>query len=156
MDEPTFAKSVDYTKAKSNFLCKYYLRWLILSLIILLNTSLCLLFFKRIIWLRFNRAVHCLHRHDFSFGLPNVPFNLWETFKLEERFGFNKSNLSLWVSDQIKGLALSLVIGVPLLMSLMWIVSQMGTFWWLWAFVFLWLFQVVMIVLYPMFIYPFQ
>ena len=156
MDEPTFTKSVEYTEAKSNFSSVSTIYdGLILALIILLGVlpyaydSLSALFGYGLLGQSLVFIVTL-----FLLGLPNVPFNWWETFKLEERFGFNKSTLKLWVSDQIKGLALSLVIGVPLLMGLMWIVTQMGTFWWLWAFVFLWLFQVVMIVLYPMFILP--
>ena len=156
MDEPTFSKSVEYTEAKSNFSCVSTIYdGLILSLIILLGVlpyaydSLSALFGEGLLGQSMVFIVTL-----FLLGLPNIPFNWWETFKLEERFGFNKSTLKLWVSDQIKGLALSFVIGVPLLMGLMWIVTQMGTFWWLWAFVFLWLFQVVMIVLYPMFILP--
>jgi STE24 endopeptidase len=90
----------------------------------------------------------------FLIGLPSLPFSWWSTFKLEEKFGFNKSTLSLWISDQVKGFVLSIIIGVPLIAALIWIVNQMGDFWWVWAFVFFWLFQVVMLVLYPMFILP--
>ena len=156
MDEPTFAKSVEYTEAKSKFSSVSTIYdGLILTLIITLgilpfayNSLSGLLGYG----LLGQSLVFIITL--FLLGLPNLPFNWWETFKLEERFGFNKSSLKLWISDQIKGLALGLIIGVPLLMGLMWIVTQMGAYWWLWAFVFLWLFQVVMIVLYPMFILP--
>ncbi len=156
MDEPTFAKSVEYTEAKSKFSSVSTIYdGLILTLIISLgilpyayNSLSGLLGYG----LLGQSLVFIITL--FLLGLPNLPFNWWETFKLEERFGFNKSSLKLWISDQIKGLALGLIIGVPLLMGLMWIVTQMGAYWWLWAFVFLWLFQVVMIVLYPMFILP--
>ena len=156
MDEPTFTRSVEYTVAKSNFSSVSTIYdGFILVLIILLGALpyaydlLSALFGYGLIGQSLVFIVTL-----FLLGLPNLPFNWWEIFKLEERFGFNKSTLRLWVSDQIKGLAISLVIGVPLLVGLMWIVTQMGTFWWLWAFVFLWLFQVIMIVLYPMFILP--
>ena len=156
MDEPTFAKSVEYTEAKSKFSSVSTIHdGLILTLIITLgilpyayNSLSGLLGYG----LLGQSLVFIITL--FLLGLPNLPFNWWETFRLEERFGFNKSSLKLWISDQIKGLALGLIIGVPLLMGLMWIVTQMGVYWWLWAFVFLWLFQVVMIVLYPMFILP--
>ncbi|MDC3132527.1 M48 family metallopeptidase [Opitutae bacterium] len=156
MDEPTFAKSVEYTEAKSKFSSVSTIYdGLILTLIITLgilpyayNYLSSLLGYS----LLGQSLVFIITL--FLLGLPNLPFNWWETFKLEERFGFNKSSLKLWISDQIKGLALGLIIGVPLIMGLMWIVTQMGDYWWLWAFVFLCLFQVVMIVLYPMFILP--
>ena len=156
MDEPTFARSVEYTEAKSKFSSVSTIYdGLILALVIALGilpyaySSLSDLFGYGLLGQSLVFIVTL-----FFLGLPSLPFNWWESFKLEERFGFNKSSLKLWVSDQIKGLALGLIIGVPVLMALMWIVTQMGTYWWLWAFVFLWLFQVVMIVLYPMFILP--
>ena len=136
MDELTFIRSVEYTEAKSNFSSASTIYdGLILALIILFGVlpyaynSLSALFGYGLVGQSLVFIVTL-----FLLGLPNLPFNWWETFKLEERFGFNKSTLKLWVSDQIKSLALSLVIGVPLLICLMWIVSQMGTFWWLWAF----------------------
>ena len=156
MDEATFSKSVKYTQAKSNFssISTVY-EGLILALIIVLGVlpylynSLSALFGYGLMGQSLVFIITL-----FLLGLPNIPFNWWEIFKLEERFGFNKSTQKLWIADQIKGFVLSFVIGVPLLMCLMWIVNQMGEFWWIWAFVFLWLFQIVMIVLYPMFILP--
>jgi STE24 endopeptidase len=156
MDAPTFAKSVEYTEAKSKFSSVSTIYdGLILALIITLGI---LPYFYSLLsgvlgYGFFGQSLVFIVTL-FLLGLPSLPFTWWETFKLEERFGFNKSTLKLWITDQIKGLALGLIIGVPVLMALMWIVTQMGAYWWLWAFVFLWLFQVVMIVLYPMFILP--
>lgn len=156
MDNATFLRSVEYTEAKSNF-----------SSISALYDALVLVFllsFGIIPWLYqyfseifgyglFGQSVVFI-LSLFVFGLPSLPFNWWNTFKLEEAFGFNKSNLKLWLSDQVKGLLLSFAIGVPLLMALIWIVEGMGEYWWLWAFIFFWAFQVIMMVLYPMFILP--
>ena len=156
MDDATFARSVDYTRAKSQFSSVSAL-YDALVLVLILS-------FGIIPWLYHllsgilgyglfgQSAVFILTL--FILGLPSLPFNWWNTFKLEEAFGFNKSSLKLWFSDQVKGLLLSLIIGIPLLMALMWIVEGMGEFWWLWAFAFFWAFQVVMMVLYPMFILP--
>ena len=83
-----------------------------------------------------------------------MPLNWWHNFKLEHAFGFNKSTQKLWFMDQIKGFILSVCIGVPLIFLLMWIVEQMGSYWWLWAFAVFWLFQVIMVIVYPMFILP--
>ena len=156
MDSSTFAKSVEYTEAKSKFsslstLYDAVILALIIAFGILPNSYAYLsgLFGYSL----FGQSLVII-LILFIFSLPSLPFNWWETFKLEESFGFNKSTLKLWISDQIKGIVLGLIIGVPLLIVLMWIVTQMGSYWWFWAFVFLWLFQVFMIVMYPMFILP--
>ena len=156
MDDATFARSVDYTRAKSQFssvsaLYDALVLVLILSLGIIpwLYHSLTGIFGYGL----FGQSSVFIFI-IFILGLPSLPFNWWNTFKLEEAFGFNKSSLKLWFSDQIKGLLLSLIIGIPLLMALMRIVEGMGELWWLWAFAFFWAFQVVMMVLYPMFILP--
>lgn len=156
MDDATFTRSVDYTQAKSRFSSVSVLYdSLVLVLILLFGVIPWLYQYLSEIFgygLFGQSAVFVLSL--FVFGLPSLPFNWWNTFKLEEAFGFNKSSLKLWLSDQVKGLLLSFVIGIPLLMALMWIVEGMGDYWWLWAFAFFWAFQVVMMVLYPMFILP--
>ncbi len=156
MDAPTFSKSVEYTEAKSKFSSVSTIYdGLILALIIVFGI---LPYFYSLLSDLFGYGLFgqslVFIVTLFLLGLPSIPFTLWETFKLEERFGFNKSTLKLWITDQIKGFALGLIIGVPVLMALMWIVTQMGAYWWFLAFVFLWLFQVVMLILYPMFILP--
>ena len=87
-------------------------------------------------------------------SLPGLPFDWWHTFKLEERFGFNKSTQQLWVVDKIKGLLVGFVIGYPLLALLIFLVGAAGPLWWLWGFIVFFLFQLVMVVAYPMFIMP--
>lgn len=85
-------------------------------------------------------------------SIPSFPFELYNTFKIEAKFGFNKSSLGLWITDKIKGIALSAVIAVPLFALILWIVKL--PLWWVWATVVLAAFQIVMMVLYPVFIMP--
>ena len=87
-------------------------------------------------------------------GVPGLPFDWWETFRLEARFGFNQTTPGLWVSDKIKGLALALVIGFPLLWGLLALVERVGAAWWVWGFALLFCFQLLMVVLYPRLILP--
>ena len=154
MDEATFAKSVDYTQAKTRFSSINTLYDTAILAIILLCGFLPFIYEGLSAFLGYGLFSQALVfiLSMFLIGLPSLPFSWWSTFKLEEKFGFNKSTLSLWISDQVKGFALSIIIGVPLIAALIWIVNQMGDFWWVWAFVFFWLFQVVMLVLYPMII----
>ncbi len=83
-----------------------------------------------------------------------LPFSLYATFSLEQRFGFNRTTPRLYVIDTLKGLALSVVIGVPVLLALFWFMDKTGTFWWLWAFGAMTLFELVMNVLSPLVIAP--
>jgi STE24 endopeptidase len=87
-------------------------------------------------------------------GLPGLPFEWWEQFRLEEKFGFNKSTLRLWLVDKLKGLALAGVIGFPLLWALLALVRAVGGTWWLWGWVLMFAFQMLMLVLYPKLILP--
>lgn len=86
-------------------------------------------------------------------SLPLLPWEWYAQFRLEERFGFNKSTLKLWLTDKVKGFAVGFVLGFPLLALILWLVG-LSTWWWVWAFAVFFLFQLVMIVVYPMFIMP--
>jgi STE24 endopeptidase len=87
-------------------------------------------------------------------SLPGLPFEWWEQFRLEEKFGFNKSTLRLWLVDKLKGLALAVVIGLPLLWALFALVRAVGGTWWLWGWALMFAFQMLMLVLYPKLILP--
>jgi STE24 endopeptidase len=63
-------------------------------------------------------------------SLIDLPFSLYRTFVLEEKFGFNKTTISTLISDTIKGLGLALVIGVPLLYVVLYLMNEMGEYWW--------------------------
>ncbi len=87
-------------------------------------------------------------------SLPSLPFDWWSQFRLEERFGFNKSTPGLWFTDKLKGLVLTFVIGFPLLWGLLSLVQWVGRSWWIWGFALLFTFQLLMLVLYPKLILP--
>lgn len=84
----------------------------------------------------------------------DLPFEWYSNFRIEERFGFNRMTLQLWLSDLIKNTLLSLVIGVPLIAAVLWLMGAAGPTWWLWAWG-LWMgFNVLLMVIYPIFIAP--
>ena len=87
-------------------------------------------------------------------SLPALPWEAWSQFRIEARFGFNKSSVGLWLGDKVKGALVGLALGFPLLWVLLLLVGWMGTFWWLWAFGVLFGFQLLMMVLYPKLILP--
>jgi STE24 endopeptidase len=88
------------------------------------------------------------------FWAVSLPFGLYSTFGIEARFGFNKMTPKIFVLDTLKSLALSAVIGMPVLLALFWFMDRTGPFWWVWAFCAMTLFELVMTVLYPLVIAP--
>ena len=64
-------------------------------------------------------------------GILGLPFALYRTFKLESRFGFNRSTLATFISDQLKGVFIATLIGAPLLYLIIYLMGAMGNTWWL-------------------------
>jgi len=69
-----------------------------------------------------------------ALGLLRLPFDYYETFVIEEQFGFNRTTVALWIADIVKGAALSFVIGAPLLAALLWIFETVPMAW-LWGWI---------------------
>lgn len=86
--------------------------------------------------------------------LIDLPFSLYRTFVLEEKFGFNKTTIGTLIGDMLKGFALMLVIGLPLLYAVLYLMSEMGVYWWLYVWLVLTGFSLLMLWLYPTFIAP--
>ena len=62
-----------------------------------------------------------------------LPFSLWRTFRLEASFGFNRSTLSLFWLDRLKGLVLAVLLGGPLLLAALALMERGGRWWWLYV-----------------------
>jgi STE24 endopeptidase len=87
-------------------------------------------------------------------GLLDLPWELWSTFKIEQAFGFNRMTLKLYVADMVKGLAVGVLLGLPILALILWLMGAAGPRWWLWAWC-VWMgFQLLVMVLYPTVIAP--
>ena len=87
-------------------------------------------------------------------GLIELPFTLYQTFVLEERFGFNKMTLKLWFIDAAKSSVIGALIGLPLAALILWLMGATGGLWWLWTWC-VWMgFNLLLLVLYPTFIAP--
>jgi STE24 endopeptidase len=88
-------------------------------------------------------------------GLIDLPAEWVATFRLEQRFGFNRSTPALWWADQAKGVLLGAALGLPLAALVLWIMAASGGLWWLWAWGALVGFNLLVLVLYPTVIAPF-
>lgn len=87
-------------------------------------------------------------------SLLDLPFSLYRTFVLETRFGFNKTTPAIFAMDWLKGAALALVLGVPLVMLILWLMQAAGSLWWMYAWAALTAFSLLMTWAYPRFIAP--
>ncbi|RTK95710.1 MAG: M48 family peptidase, partial [Neisseriaceae bacterium] len=66
-------------------------------------------------------------------SLLSLPFQIYKTFKIEQKFGFNKMTTKLFVQDQIKSLLLTLAIGTPILYLIAWIMNNVTQNWWIYV-----------------------
>jgi len=156
MDAATYRKAVDYTLAKNQFGSWSMVFDTGLLLLALSSYVLPLLFSHIAVWSpagKWDDALFVLLA-GVLLSIPELPFEWWNQFRLEERFGFNKSTAGLWIMDKIKGLGLLFAIGFPLLWALLSLVDWVGNFWWAWGFGLLFSFQLLMMVLYPKLIMP--
>lgn len=87
-------------------------------------------------------------------GALELPFSLWQTFVLEERFGFNKTTLKRYILDLLLQLMLMLLLAVPLLWAVLALMESAGAFWWLAAWAVLISFMLMMTWIYPTLIAP--
>ena len=87
-------------------------------------------------------------------GAVALPFSWWRTFRIEERFGFNRTTLRVWIADLVKGLAVGAVLGLPLALLVLWLMKSAGAAWWIYAWLAWMAFQLLILVLYPTVIAP--
>ena len=76
--------------------------------------------------------------------LINLPFTLYGTFKIEEKYGFNKTTPRVLITDTIKGTALAILIGGSLLSAVLWLYQELGSNFWILAWALLAVFSLLM------------
>lgn len=149
-------KAADYTIAKARvglaemaFGAAVLLGWTLLGGLDLLNRSL-------LDWLGPGMAQQLALFAAFALigGALDLPFSLYQTFVVEQRFGFNKMTLGLWLLDLAKGLALTVALGLPLLWVVLWLMGAGGGLWWLYAWLVLVAYQLFVMWIAPTFIMP--
>ena len=157
MDKETYQKSVAYTLDRSRFGQVNDLFDTLVLVLVLFGGVLPWIFGQVVGWAspdaQWTRTVFIL-LVGVLLSVPSLPFEWWSQFRLEARYGFNKSTQGLWISDKLKGLALMLLLGFSLLWVMLSLVGWVGRTWWLWGFGVLFGFQLLMLVLYPKLILP--
>jgi STE24 endopeptidase len=89
-----------------------------------------------------------------SKGALSMPLNLYRIFVIEERFGFNRMTLKLFLLDLVKGLAVAAVLGIPLLLLILWLMQVAGSFWWFYVWAVLVAYSLFLQMIYPAVVLP--
>jgi STE24 endopeptidase len=153
---PAHQKAADYTIAKARFGlielavgAALLLAWTLLGGLDALNRALHA-------WLGSGMTQQLALLAAFALigGLVDLPFTLYQTFVIEQRFGFNKMTLKLWLADLAKSTAIGVAIGLPIAAVILWLMGAAGSYWWLWAWSFWMGFNLLLLVVYPTFIAP--
>ena len=153
---PAHQKAADYTVAKARFGLielavgtAVLLGWTLLGGLDVLNRAL-----HGWLGAGMTQQLGLLAAFALIGGIIDLPFTLYQTFVIEQRFGFNKMTLKLWLVDLLKSTALGAAIGLPIAAVILWLMGAAGSFWWLWAWSFWMGFNLLLLVVYPTFIAP--
>ncbi|MEN8106435.1 MAG: M48 family metallopeptidase [Pseudomonadota bacterium] len=87
-------------------------------------------------------------------SLLDLPFSLYHTFVIEERFGFNRTTVATYIGDLLKQALLMAVIGTPMILLALWIMQSSGDLWWLYVWIAWMSFSLIMFWAYPAVIAP--
>jgi STE24 endopeptidase len=155
IDETTLAKMVDYTYDNSRLTAKENLTsdgielgilFLLLPILVGWIVGLNL----HIIW----QALIFFGLLALISGIAGLPFELYDTFVLEKKYGFSTITWRLWITDLIKSLILSAIIMTIMISAFMAFIHYLPASWWFWAWVFFTLFEIILLWLYPVLIAP--
>ncbi len=90
----------------------------------------------------------------FASDIIHTPFSLYDTFVIEEKFGFNKTTLKTFITDKLKGWILAAIIGGGLLALIIWFYNTVGKSFWIYAWIAVSLFMIFMTMFYTSLIVP--
>jgi len=156
-DAAAYAKSQDYTRAKSIFglwyrsfdLALFFAFWLVFD------------GFELVDQLVQAWAAGPIRQGLLYFGVImlgssvlSLPWSVYSTFVLEERYGFNRTTLTTFVTDRLKGLALVLLIGPPLAAGVLWFFLEAGRLAWLYCWLLLAAVQLLLMCIAPVCLMP--
>ena len=87
-------------------------------------------------------------------SILEAPFNIYSTFAIEGRFGFNHMTFRLYLMDALKSLLVGAILGLPLLAGVLWLMGRMGEHWWIYVWGVWVIFNLLILFIYPAFIAP--
>lgn len=87
-------------------------------------------------------------------GVIDLPLSLYQTFVIEQKFGFNRMTLQLWLLDLAKSTVVGLAVGLPIIALVLWLMGSVGPSWWIWAWAAWVALSLMLMVVFPSFIAP--
>ena len=87
-------------------------------------------------------------------GIIGIPFDLYDTFILEKKYGFSTITWGIWITDLLKSLIISAILLSIMVSAFMAFILYLPASWWFWAWMFFTLFEIVLMWLYPVIIAP--
>lgn len=87
-------------------------------------------------------------------SILSLPFSIYSTFVIEEKFGFNRTTPKTFVLDRVKGLLLAIALGTPILALVFWLLNSLGAWAWAYAWLGLTIIQLLLSLIAPTFIMP--
>jgi len=87
-------------------------------------------------------------------GMLALPFDLYSTFRIEQRHGFNRQTLRGFVLDRLKALLVGVALGAPLLAGVLWAMERLGAWWWVGAWALVVGFNLLAVWIYPALLAP--
>jgi STE24 endopeptidase len=156
IDLPTYQKSVDYTLMKATFSSFCDTLNLGFSVIIIFFGLLPWLFgiFTNIFGPEIVGQAAVLLCVKVALSLVFLPFSWWRQFRLEESFGFNRSTQAIFWTDKIKEIVLTFAFCLPIVSAIIYLFQTFPGGWWILGWAALTLFQVAMVIIYPLLILP--
>lgn len=155
IDKNTLCKMVDYTVENSRLESKEDLADDIIQLAVLF------LFLPPFVVALTELKTHFIPQALIFFGVfsaiggvAGLPFDLYDTFVLEKKYGFSTITWRIWVTDLIKSIIISAILLSIIISAFMAFMLYLPVSWWFWAWVFFTLFEILMLWLYPVVIAP--
>lgn len=90
----------------------------------------------------------------FLISLCELPLSYYRTFVIEQRFGFNRMTPGMFAGDLVKRAILSILLGAPLVLGILWLMEEMGPNWWFYAWLGWMGFNLLVLAVYPTWIAP--
>jgi len=155
IDQNTLSKMVDYTVENSRLAAKENLVDNIIELAILF------LFLPTFVSALIGLKIHFIWQALIFFGvfaaiggIVGIPFDLYDNFVLEKKYGFSTITWRIWITDLIKSLIISAILMTIMVSAFMSFIYYLPASWWFWAWVFFTLLEIVLLWLYPVLIAP--
>ncbi|HWI15435.1 MAG TPA: M48 family metallopeptidase, partial [Burkholderiales bacterium] len=148
--------AADYTAEKTRFAMASVLLDAALALVLTFGGGLQLLHDAAASWLEpgIPRELAFLVLVMMAMAVVELPFSIYRTFVIEQRYGFNKMTPRLFAIDLVKNLVVGAAFGLPLAACILWLMAKSGDQWWIYAWLVWVVFNVTLLAIYPLWIAP--